>query len=176
MGTLLPLLVGLIVGIAFAFFDRKRGLFWYRSWYKLTHKDGLPEDSQHTFLFQQPFSKRLVPAVTMTLAIGWLFYVAGNINFFELLLYLALMLIGMMLSFYLFPFFTKSVQPQIKQIRNTIERIDEIEQSIKDKNVTIPIESKDEKPEEQKKDDSDKKDDKDKGDDWRKGVKDFLDK
>ena len=117
MEAYVALIIGYGIGLLFAFFDRKRGKFWYRAWYKLTNKDPLAEDSELTFLINQPFSARLVPAVLISLVAGFLFWVTGDLNILLILLYVALMFIGMMLSFYTFPFFVKRVQPQLGKIK-----------------------------------------------------------
>ena len=175
MDSLIALLIGFGFGLAFAWFDKKKGNFWYRSWYKLTHKEALEEGSSSTFLQNQPFSSRIVPAIILSAVIGLVFYITGDLNVVMILIYMALIFVGIMASFYTFPFFTKQIQPQLEKVKDTIVKIDEIEASIKDKPNPEKIddivkEDPNNKEKEIPKDD--KKDDKD----WRSGVKDFLDK
>lgn len=171
MDTFIGPLIGFALGFFFAFFDMKKGRYWYRSWYKLTHKEGLPEDSPQTFIQNQPFSKRLVPAVILSAIVGYILFATGGLNWVLLLINTSLMLVAMMFSFYAFPFLIQKISPKLGQVRDTIKKIDELEASLKRNDVK-------EKPEMDKMEppkDAQKSDDK-KDDNWRSGVKDFLDK
>jgi hypothetical protein len=169
MDFISALLIGFAIGLGFAWFDQKKGNTWYRAWYKLTHKEALNEDSDLTFLKGQPFSGRLVPATLLSLMVALIFKLTGDLNLILILLYAGLMMAGILTSFYLFPFFMKRIRPQIKNVQKTIQKIDEIEESM---SKVEPPKAEPEKIEKKEENDDDKKDDKD----WRGGVKDFLDK
>jgi len=166
MDLLSPLLIGFVLGLGFAWFDLKKGNFWYRAWFKLTHKEGLDSESDLTFLKGQPFSARLIPAILISIIVVAVFKVTGNLNFFLNLWYSGLILVGLLAAFYLFPFFMQRIRPQLQNVQKTIKKIDEIEASARkvDKPKAEPEKIDPKKPD----DDEDK--------DWRKGVKDFLDK
>ena len=179
MDSFIALIIGLALGVGFYYYDIKKGTKAYVKWYNLTHKDKYNSPVQRGFVFNQPFSGRITPAIFISAVIAVLFYITGNMNPISILLYGAVMFVGLMAAFYLSPFMFKNVPEQLERISKAIEKVDELEAELKnEKNEESPepeIEKQeDPQDENEKKPDSD--DDKDKGDDWRSGVKDFLDK
>ena len=80
MDTLLSLIIGLVLGVVFVIWDHKKGQKWYKRWFDLTHKERLPEGTDVTFIRNQPFSKRLVPAVLITGIFMYATWWLGSLN------------------------------------------------------------------------------------------------
>jgi len=168
MDTFLSLIVGLVLGTLFYFWDNKKGYTWYKRWYDLSHKEPLEVTGVYSFVNNQPFSKRLIPAVIIAVVFSYLTWLLGEVNPLYTMLSGVLALIGILIGFYLGPLIMKKLPKGVKEAKKTLDKIDSLEQDLKEKSSKPVIEPT---PEPEKKDPP-KKDD----DDWRKGVKDFLDK
>jgi len=168
MDTLLALVLGLVGGIAYYFFDQKRMKAWHRKWYALTHKTPLPQGIDIGFVFGQPFSGKLYSAIFLSAVITFIIIVTGTSNLFVELMYGAFILVGMMVAFYVTPLIMKHGVPRVKQMKESIEKLDILESEMKGEPQVKEPELGLDKTETT----GDKKDD-DK--DWRKGIKDFLD-
>ncbi|MFT4522507.1 MAG: hypothetical protein ACI8ZN_001457 [Bacteroidia bacterium] len=181
MDSFLAFLIGCASGIGFCFLDNKFGRTWYQRWHNLTNQYKIDPQSVKTFVQYQPFSKRFVPAILLGLLLGYIFYLTGAENKLILLLDVGLMMVGILLSFYVYPIITKKLPKQLKAVKETLEKFDGIEEKIskavdgakaviepvlrpKLDEATLDTEAEKEPP-------AKKKDD-----DWRSGVKDFLDK
>ena len=170
MDTLLSLIIGLVLGVSFVLWDHKKGLKWHKRLFDLTHKERLPEGIDLTFIRNQPFSKRLVPAVLIT---GIFMYVAwwlGNLNPLITLLHGVIALVAVLIGFYVGPFIAKKLPQGLAKANETLKKIDELEADLGAKEAPKKVidPEKSAKPEPKK---EDKKDD-----NWRKGIQDFLDK
>jgi hypothetical protein len=180
MDSFLSLLVGLIVGLLFFFWDKKNGIKWYRRWHNLSHKNPLSQGSDLTFITNQPFSKRIVPAILLTAVFGYITWMFGHTNLIYTILTFTLMFVGVVAGFYIGPFLGKTVPEKIKDANQALEKSDKLESEIKDdlkvaKDKVLdkaPNASTQEEEETPPKAEGDNNNDKD----WRKGVKDFLDK
>jgi hypothetical protein len=168
MVTFLSLRVGLVLGTLFYFWDNKKGYSWYKRWYDLSHKEPLETTDVYSFVNNQPFSKRLIPAIIIAVAFSYLTWLLGDINLIITLLTGALSLVGILVGFYLGPLILKKLPKGFKEAKKTLDKIDSLEQDLTNKSPK-PISEPTPEPEKKS---PPKKDD----DDWRKGVKDFLDK
>lgn len=169
MDTLLALIVGFVLGILFVLWDNKKGYLWYKRWYDLSHKDPLAQMNHYSFINNQPFSKRVVPAILLTAAFTLITYLMGSLNPAYALLTGGVSLAGVIVGFYVGPFVANKLPKGLQKATETLEKIDKLEAELKaeKKKEEITQQPKPEAP----KSDSDKKDD-----DWRKGIKDFIDK
>ena len=169
MDTLLSLIIGLVLGIAFVLWDHKKGSSWYKRWFDLTHKERLPDGSDVTFIRNQPFSKRLIPAVLITGLFMYITWWLGNLNPLITMLHGAIALVAVLVGFYVGPFIANKLPKGLAKANQTLKKIDALEADLGTKEVpkkTIEPEKK----EAPKPKDEGKKDD-----DWRSGIKDFLD-
>jgi uncharacterized membrane-anchored protein YhcB (DUF1043 family) len=171
MDSFLSLLVGLALGIVFFLWDHKKGQKWYKRWYDLSHKEALNEDRNDSFVVNQPFSKKLIPAIILTLIFSYVTWVFGDLNPIIAALTGLIMLIGVLIGLYVGPFMVKTVPSKLKQANKALKKIDAIEQDILDEHSVVEEAEIEEAPKPEETKDEPKKDD-----DWRKGVKDFLDK
>lgn len=170
MDTLLSLIIGLVLGVGFVIWDHRKGQKWYKRWFDLTHKDRLPAGTDVTFIRNQPFSKRLVPAVLITGTFMYVTWWLGSLNPLMTILHGVIALVAVLVGFYTGPFIANKLPKGLAKANETLKKIDELEADLSTKEVpkkTIEPE-KIEKPENEK---EDKKED-----DWRKGIQDFLDK
>lgn len=169
MDTLLSLIIGLVLGVVFVIWDHKKGQKWYKRWFDLTHKERLPEGTDVTFIRNQPFSKRLVPAVLITGIFMYATWWLGSLNPLVTLLHGVIALAAVLVGFYTGPFIAKKLPKGLAKANETLKKIDALEADLSAKEVpTKTIEP-------EKKEAPAKKENK-KDDDWRKGVQDFLDK
>ncbi|MFT5723994.1 MAG: hypothetical protein ACI9JN_001111 [Bacteroidia bacterium] len=170
MDTLLALIIGLVLGISFVIWDHKKGQKWYKRWFDLTHKDRLEAGKDVTFIRNQPFSKRLVPAIFITAIFMYVTWWLGNLNPLITMLHGAIALVAVVAGFYIGPYIANKLPKGLAKANETLKKIDELEADLSAKDVpTKTIEPERAKKVEPKT--PDKKDD-----DWRSGVKDFLDK
>ncbi len=169
MDTLLALIVGFVLGILFVLWDNKKGYVWYKRWYDLSHKEPLKQMNHYSFINNQPFSKRVVPAILITASFTLITYLMGSLNPAYALLTGGISLVGVIVGFYIGPFVANKLPKGLQKATETLEKIDKLEAELKAEKKTEEIT---EKPEtEEPKSDDEKKDD-----DWRKGIKDFIDK
>ena len=171
MDTILSLIVGFAFGLIFTFWDNKNGKKWYKRWHNLSHKSPLPEDSNLSFTNNQPFSKRLVPAIILTAIFVYITWMFGELNLIYTILTFTLILIGVLLAFYTGPLILNALPGKLKEANKALKKIDELEQDLKSSAETI-LPTRKEEAEPIKEVKPEKKSD----DDWRKGVKGFLDK
>ncbi|MBT8326472.1 MAG: hypothetical protein KJP21_02035, partial [Bacteroidia bacterium] len=144
----------------------------YRRWHNLSHKNPLSDESDLSFLNNQPFSKRLVPAIILTLIFGYITWMFGHLNLIYTILTFALLLVGVLLAFYTGPLILNALPGKLKEANKALKKIDALEQDIKSTAEAVLPKSKEEaKPIEEE-----IKPEKKKDDNWRKGVKGFLDK
>ncbi|MBI1286243.1 MAG: hypothetical protein GC178_01580 [Flavobacteriales bacterium] len=172
MDTLLAFFIGLAAGIAYYFLDYKSLTNSYRSWYKLTHKDPLPNDVEQGFVYAQPFSGKLYSAVFIAMIITVIIILTGSANILIQLLYGVFIMVGLMVSFYLAPLIFRHAPSNVSKLKKHLDRIDEMEADLKTDKLEEkpqPVEPAKPELEEGKKPGEDKKDD-----DWRKGIKDYL--
>ncbi|PCJ66024.1 MAG: hypothetical protein COA58_08085 [Bacteroidetes bacterium] len=177
MDPLLSLIVGFVFGLLFFFFDLNGGKKWYRRWHNLSNKNPLNEDSNQGFVHQQPFSKKLVPAVFIFVLFSFILWYTGNLNPIEILISGGILLFALMLAFHLGPLLLNILPAKMKQVNKAIEKIDELEANIKSEKIEvqevtpekIEVEKPKETPKPKAKEAEPKKD-------WRDGVQDFLDK
>ncbi|MBR9860206.1 magnesium transporter [bacterium] len=182
MDSLIALIIGFGIGFGFYYFDLKKGFSSYRKWYKLTHKDPLPAESNKGWVFNQPFSARLSMALVLSLVLAVILFFTGNLNLIMILVYAAVVLVGCLVAFYLSPYLFNKVPGHLEKISKAIEKVDEIEERLKKEETASETAIKEEakakseieEPETKEEDQPEKK--KDDKDDWRSGVKDFLDK
>lgn len=173
MDTILALLIGFTLGILFVVWDNKKGQVWYKRWHDLSHRDPLVTAEKISFLNGQPFSKRLVPAVLITVVFMYLVWKLGSINPMVTILQSMVALVAVLIGFYVGPFIANKLPKGIKKANETLKKVDALESSLLDKQEESIKKAPANKPEETKSEgDSENK----KDDDWRKGVKDFLDK
>ncbi len=172
MDSFLSLLVGFVIGILFFVWDNKKGYTWYKRWYNLSHKNALESEGQYSFINNQPFSKRLIPAVILTTLFAYGTWLLGDLNPIQSLLTGMLSLVGVLVGFYVGPMVMNKLPKGLKEANKALKKLDKLEEELKSSG------SKKSTPEPEKKKDDPKSgdNDDDKGDDWRKGVKDFLDK
>jgi len=178
MDPILSLIIGFVFGLLFFFYDLRGGKKLYRKWHDLSNKDPLEDASEKGFVYQQPFSKKLIPAVVIFIVFSLLLFYTGNLNPIEILISGSLLLAATMLAFYLGPLLLNILPSKLKQANKVIEKIDELEASVKsefseDKKIRVKEKSEKEavnKTEEKtiSKEKSNK--------DWRDGIQDFLDK
>ncbi|MBO6515202.1 MAG: hypothetical protein JJ975_01450 [Bacteroidia bacterium] len=171
MDTFLSLLVGFVIGILFFAWDNKKGYVWYKRWYDLSHKTPLDSDNVYSFINNQPFSKRLVPAIILTVLFAWGSWLLGDLNLIITLVTGMLSLVGVIAGFYVGPMVMNKLPKGLKEANKTLKKIDELEKDLLDDQK----EPKPQQPQAPEQSSSDKTDDK-KDTDWRKGVQDFLDK
>lgn len=173
MDTILALLIGFTLGILFVVWDNKKGQVWYKRWHDLSHRDPLETTEKVTFLYGQPFSKRLVPAVLITVVFMYFVWKLGSINPMVTILQSVVALAAVIIGFYVGPFVANKLPKGLKKANETLKKMDALESSILDKKEATTPKEPDTKPEgtNPEKGDENKKDD-----DWRKGIKDFLDK
>lgn len=170
MDTLLSLIIGLVLGVAFVIWDHKKGQKWYKRWFDLTHKDRLEEGGDLTFIRNQPFSKRLVPAILITGVFMYVTWWLGNLNPLITMLHGVIALAAVLVGFYVGPLIAHKLPKGLAKANETLKKIDALEADLSAKEVpTKTVEP------EKKIAPKGKKEDK-KDDDWRKGVQDFLDK
>ena len=174
MDTLLALVLGLVGGIAYYFFDQRRMKGWHRKWYALTHKNPLLEGIDIGFVYGQPFSGKLYFAIFLSAVITFIIIITGTANLFIQLLYGIFILLGMMVAFYVTPLVMKHGVPRVKQMKDSIEKIDLMEAEMKGEETTSTTTAPPAPDPEEKKTDSEASSDKD-DKDWRKGIKGFLD-
>ncbi len=178
MDTLLAFFIGLAAGIVYYFFDYKKMTKGYRSWYKLTHKDAMPEGITQGFVYAQPFSGKLYSAIFLAMIITGIIILTGSANILIQLLYGVFIAVGLMLAFYVAPFIFRHAPGNVTKLKKKLNEIDKLESDLgfnrapeepkpvkveKEKAVTEtkPIEKEPEKPA-------------DKDEDWRKGINDYL--
>ncbi len=171
MDSILSLIIGLVLGILFVLWDHKKGQAWYKRWYDLSHKDPLHPSIDDTFIRNQPFSKRVVPAIIITGVFMYITWWLGNLNPLITFLQGGIALVAVIIGFYVGPFIANKLPKGLKKANETLRKIDAIEADIKE---VKPINVETPKPERDEIKSPPKKDDKD--EDWRKGIKDFLDK
>ncbi|MCB0755911.1 MAG: hypothetical protein H6602_03455 [Flavobacteriales bacterium] len=172
MDTLLAFFIGLAAGIVYYFFDYKKLTNSYRSWYKLTHKDPLPDDAVQGFVYAQPFSGKLYSAIFLAAVITTIIILTGSANILIQLLYGVFITVGLMVAFYAAPLIFRHAPTNVSKLKKHLEKMDEFEAEMKSKQIEgkpKPVEPPKPEPEPAKKPDADKKDD-----DWRKGIKDYL--
>lgn len=171
MDSLISLLVGFAIGILFYMWDNKKGYVWYKRWYDLSHKSPLEKLNHYSFINNQPFSKRVIPAIILTALFSYGTWLLGDLNPIESLLTGVVSLIGVLAGFYVGPFALKTLPKSWREANKTLKKIDKLEQDLLNKTESKK-EPTPEKIEPPKKVNQQDKPDKD----WRKGVQDFLDK
>ncbi|MGB0850002.1 MAG: hypothetical protein ACPGTP_02040 [Bacteroidia bacterium] len=173
MDPILSIIVGFAFGLLFFFFDLKGGKKWYRKWHNLSNKNPLEDGSQKGFVHQQPFSKKLVPAIFIFVLFSLTLWYTGNLNPIEILISGGLLMLATMVAFYLGPLLLNILPAKMKQVGEAIEKIDELEAGIKQRQIEVPekveVKKPIEKAPEKEKEIEPKKN-------WRDGVQDFLDK
>lgn len=177
------LILGLIFGSVFYFWDRKKGLNAYRSWYNLTHKEPLPDSEKPTkgFVFRQTLKEKINISILISLVVFLVLQLFTTGPILKDALYLPLILIGALSSFYLMPSLDNNY---IKSIGNLIDKIDKKEQNLMDEVKTEkPIQEQvKENPNsvnstnKKEQSEADEPNNEDKNSDWRKGIDDFLKK
>lgn len=176
MDPLLSLLIGFVFGLLFFFYDLRGGKKLYRKWHDLSNKNPLNQDSEKGFVHQQPFSKKLVPAVIIFALFSILLYYTGNLNPIEIVISGSILLAAVMVAFYLGPLLLSILPSKLKQAGKAIDKIDELEANLKaeylEEKEVIVEETTEHKPEIKEEKKTEPKSEKD----WRDGIQDFLDK
>ncbi|MCF8277734.1 MAG: hypothetical protein K9J17_13455 [Flavobacteriales bacterium] len=176
MDTLLAFFIGLASGIVYYFFDYKSMTKSYRNWYKLTHKDPMPDDLEQGFVYAQPFSGKLYSAIFLAVIITGIVILTGSANILIQLLYGVFITLGLMVAFYVAPLIFRHAPSNLSKLKSKLDQIDKMESDLgvnKIEEKPKPIEAiKQEREPDKKPADSAK--DKPKDDDWRKGIKGYV--
>ncbi len=173
MDTLLAFFIGLGTGIIYYFVDYRKLIGSYKSWYKLTHKNGLPKGVEQGFVYAQPFSGKLYSAIFLAIIITGVLILTGSANILVQIMYGLFIALGLMVAFYVAPLIFRHAPGKISKVKQQLDRIDELESKLKSERPAEPtkrtesLNKIDQEPKE--KGNNHKKDD-----DWRKGIKDYL--
>ena len=173
MDTLLAFFIGLGAGVIYYFIDYRKLTGSYRSWHKLTHKEGLPKEVERGFVYAQPFSGKLYSALFLAIVITAIVILTGSANILVQLMYGLFIALGLMVAFYVAPLIFRHAPGNISKVKEHLDKIDKFESRMtsgKPEQKTRDTENSEkadtgpgEKPADNKKDD-----------DWRKGIKDYL--
>ena len=182
-------IIGLILGIFIAFYDKKSGSKLYKKWYNVSNKNKIDENLEIGFITNQMFSQKLTVALIFT-AIAYVvhFFILGEP--FLALFRMIGFFIGIMIAFYvgtlLLSLFSKKTNKVIDYIekveKGSIDLKEEAKkgyEKAKDK-VMETVTGKEEEIEKVIEKEIPKEGvplpDPKKGDNWRDGVKKFMDK
>ncbi len=122
MDILISLLIGFALGIVFFIWDNKKGKKWHRRWYDLSHKTPLAEDSEDSFIVNQPFSKKLIPAVIITILFSYVTWSFGDINPILAIISSLIMLVAVLIGFYVGPFMSRTVPKGLNEANKTLKK------------------------------------------------------
>lgn len=166
MDTLLILVIALIVGIVLYYLDLGRGRKWNTRWYGLTHKEKSPTLLEQGLIHKQPFQQKLVVAILISGVFTAIAIALGGAHALLDLISGLTAVVGLMLGFYAGVFLFKGGRWNMEPVRQAIDKVDAMENSLNDPKPTIrtdaPVAPKPEAPTppEPKPD-------------WREGVKKF---
>ncbi|MGB1039660.1 MAG: hypothetical protein ACPGVD_02155 [Flavobacteriales bacterium] len=181
-------IIGLVLGIAFSYYDKKSGSKLYKKWYNISNKNNIDPNLEIGFVSNQLFGQKLSVALILTAFAYVISFVVFGVNAIHALFYMIPFIIGLMIAFY-----TSSLILGIfsKKANKVIDYIEEVEKGgidlkeeakkgfdkAKEKVMETVTQKKEEpKPLEKEipKEEPVPKEKKD--DNWRDGVKKFMDK
>ncbi len=127
--------VFVIIGGVFYFLDEKYGVEKYKSWWKFTHKDPLPEGEVLGFICGRNTGERVFPASIITLLICFVLHYLGEHDFISLLIKGSfLMMPGLLIGFALAGLIRKNPKfsPKVEAVFKAIDRVEDGKVDIKD--------------------------------------------
>ena len=117
-------IIGLVLGIAFSYYDKKSGSKLYKKWYNISNKNNIDPNLEIGFVSNQLFGQKLSVALILTAFAYVISFVVFGVNAIHALFYMIPFIIGLMIAFY-----TSSLILGIfsKKANKVIDYIEEVE-------------------------------------------------
>ncbi len=116
----------LVIGLLAYYADAKKGVGWYRGWYKMTHKEPLPAKFSRGFIVGRKAIERIWPAVSLAAIATGLLFLGGEHNFLKLFWLTGVEAVALFFGFFLAGFVHTKFNPEAKAAR-ILETLDGVE-------------------------------------------------